>query len=44
MWQSEWGGFKNASQNYSQVALASLLQLQELIYEKCDYIFECKAF
>ena len=44
MWQSEWGGFKNASQNYSQVALASLLQLQDLIYEKCDYIFECKAF
>ena len=44
LWQSEWGGFKNASQNYSQVALASLLQLQELIYEKCDYIFECKAF
>ena len=44
MWQSEWGGFKNASQNYSQVALASLLQLQELIYEKCDYIFECKVF
>lgn len=44
MWQSEWGGFKNASQNYSQVALASLLQLQDLIYQKCDYIFECKVF
>lgn len=43
MWQSEWGGFKNASQNYSQVALASLLQLQELIYKKCDNIFDCKA-
>lgn len=44
MWQSEWGGFKNASQNYSQVALASLLKLQDLIYQKCDYIFECKMF
>jgi len=41
MWQSEWGGFKNASQNYSQVALASLLQLRELIYQNCDNIFEC---
>ncbi len=43
MWQSEWGGFKNASQNYSQVALASLLRLNDLIYEKCDYIFECSV-
>lgn len=43
MWQSEWGGFKNASQNYSQVALASLLQLQDLIYQNCDNIFECMA-
>ena len=44
MWQSEWKGFKNASQNYTQVALASLLYLQELIYKKCDYIFECEVF
>jgi len=35
MWQSEWGGFKNASQNYSQVALAALLNLHEIIYR--DY-------
>lgn len=41
MWQSEWGGFKNASQNYSQVALASLLRLHELIYSSCDAVFEC---
>ncbi len=41
MWQSEWGGFKNASQNYSQVALASLLRLHELIYASCDAVFEC---
>ena len=43
MWQSEWGGFKNASQNYSQVALASLLRLQEVIYQRCDNIFDCRA-
>lgn len=41
MWQSEWGGFKNASQNYSQVALASLLRLHEVIYSSCDGMFEC---
>ena len=41
MWHSEWGGFKNASQNYSQVALASLLRLHELIYSSCDSVFEC---
>jgi hypothetical protein len=42
MWQSEWGGFKNASQNYSQVALASLLRLHDLIYASCDSIFNCR--
>jgi len=41
MWQSEWGGFKNASQNYSQVALASLIRLNDLIYSSCDAIFDC---
>lgn len=41
MWQNEWGGFKNASQNYSQVALASLLRLHEVIYSSCDAMFEC---
>lgn len=43
MWQNEWGGFKNASQNYSQVALASLLRLHELIYRDCDAMFECTS-
>lgn len=41
MWQSEWGGFKNASQNYSQVALASLIRLNNLIYSESDAIFDC---
>ncbi|MDX2246654.1 MAG: transglycosylase SLT domain-containing protein [Bacteroidia bacterium] len=31
MWKTESGGFKNASQNYSQVALASLLELNHRI-------------
>jgi len=44
IWQNEWGGFKNASQNYSQVAIASLLGLHELIYDKCDSIYNCNAF
>lgn len=43
MWQNEWGGFKNASQNYSQVALASLLRLHDLIYSSCDAMFECSS-
>ena len=35
LWETESKGFRNASQNYSQVALASLLQLDELIHERC---------
>jgi len=41
MWQSEWGGFKNASQNYSQVALAAMLNLNELIYRDCKTLHSC---
>ncbi len=44
IWQNEWGAFKNASQNYTQVAIAALLCLQDEIYNKCDYIFECNPF
>jgi len=33
LWHIECGGFKNASQNYSQVALASVLELERIIYE-----------
>ncbi len=32
MWQTEYRSFKNASQNYSQVALAALIQLDSLIF------------
>ena len=41
MWTNSWGGFKNASQNYTQLALASILTLHEIIYTECDYMFEC---
>lgn len=41
MWQSEWRAFKNASQNYSQVALAAMLNLNDIIYEKCNYLYFC---
>lgn len=44
IWQNEWGGFKNASQNYSQVAIAALLYLHDEVYNMCDYIFECRVF
>ena len=30
LWQAEAGGFKNASQNYGQVAVAALLQLRQV--------------
>ncbi len=42
MWQSEWGGFKNASQNYSQVALAAMLNLREVIEKGCEQYHDCK--
>ena len=38
MWQTEIKGFKNASQNYSQIILASLLELDRIIYKACDVI------
>ena len=41
MWQTEYKGFKNASQNYSQVALASNLILEEMMYSNCETVYEC---
>lgn len=40
MWVTSAGNFKNSSQNYSQLALASMMILDGLIYEKCDYLVE----
>jgi len=41
LWHTEVGAFRNASQNYSQLALASLLELDEIIYNKCKFIYYC---
>lgn len=43
MWQTSAADFGNNSQNYTQLALASQLILNELIYEHCDEIFDCVA-
>jgi len=36
LWKVECGSFRNASQNYSQVALASLIELESIVYKNCD--------
>ncbi|MEZ4936596.1 MAG: transglycosylase SLT domain-containing protein [Crocinitomicaceae bacterium] len=41
MWITQAAGFKNASQNYSQVALASLIKLDRLIMNDCHSIYDC---
>lgn len=38
LWNTESAGFKNASQNYSQVALAALLELEDMIHLRYDMI------
>ena len=40
MWQTEAGKFRNASQNYSQLALAAMLIFEEMILNSCEYIVE----
>lgn len=39
LWQTECGGFKNESQNYSQIALASLSNFDELIQQDGDTVY-----
>lgn len=41
LWKTEVGQFRNASQNYSQLALASLIELDNIIYNKCKFIYYC---
>lgn len=43
IWQNTFGGFKNASQNYSQVALASNLILEKLILDSCHSMSDCTS-
>jgi len=42
LWQTEVGSFRNASQNYSQLALASLIELDSIIYKNCKFIYYCQ--
>ena len=43
IWQTECGGFKNESQNYSQIALASLSDFDHLIQQDGDTVFLVKG-
>lgn len=43
MWQNTAASFGNNSQNYSQLALASQLILHEMVYQSCDYLFDCAS-
>lgn len=38
LWQTNVKAFGNASQNYSQIALASLLELNDIIYNNCSVL------
>ncbi|MCX6294637.1 MAG: transglycosylase SLT domain-containing protein [Bacteroidetes bacterium] len=39
VWQTTYGGFKNASQNYSQLALAAFCNFDQLIMQNKDSVF-----
>jgi len=43
LWLTTAANFKNSSQNYSQVALAALLILDDMIHQKCTAIYPCIA-
>lgn len=42
LWQTNYKGFKNASQNYSQLALASLIRLNQIINQDCLFTYTCE--
>ncbi len=39
IWQTTCGGFKNESQNYSQIAIASLINFDHLVHQYGDTVF-----
>jgi tetratricopeptide (TPR) repeat protein len=39
VWQTTYGGFKNASQNYSQLALAAFCNFDQLVMQKNDSVY-----
>lgn len=38
MWRTEAGGFRNSSQNYTQLSLAALLELEEILLNEWEYV------
>lgn len=43
MWQNTAASFGNNSQNYTQLALASQLILDEMVLATCDYLLDCTS-
>jgi len=41
LWNTSAGGFRNASQNYSQLALASFIELDDIIKNKSSLVYYC---
>ncbi len=39
LWKTQCGGFKNESQNYSQIALAALLNFEDILHVDGDTVF-----
>ncbi len=39
VWQTTYGGFKNASQNYSQLALAAFCNFNQIIIQETDSVY-----
>lgn len=39
VWQTTYGGFKNASQNYSQLALAAFCNFNQMVMEQGDSVY-----
>ena len=39
VWQTSYGGFKNASQNYSQLALAAFCNFNEMVMQQNDSVY-----
>lgn len=42
IWQTSAAGFQNASQNYTQLVLASQMIIHEMVSEHCSKLFDCK--
>ncbi|MCI4667333.1 MAG: transglycosylase SLT domain-containing protein [Bacteroidia bacterium] len=38
LWHTSYRGFRNASQNYSQIAVAALLELNEIVEDQCSIL------